>query len=128
MKASKAAHFSCLETIETKYQAGGAPSLAENLELEKLLAVHDRNVLAFQTAMAAVTDADARVLYWYVDDHFVGRIAADGLFFWRGAAGRYTVTAVDDLGRAGTGPLTVLPVAGVLPAAMAQHPERSTAF
>ena len=58
MKASKAAHFSCLEAIETKYQAGGAPSLAENLELEKLLAEHDRNVLAFQTAMAAVTDAD----------------------------------------------------------------------
>lgn len=58
MKASKAAHFGCLEAIEAKYRDGGAPSLAENLELEKLLADHDRNVLAFQTAMAAVTDAD----------------------------------------------------------------------
>jgi hypothetical protein len=58
MKASKAAHFGCLEAIETKYQAGGAPSLAENLQLEKLLAEHDRNVLVFQTAMAAVSDTD----------------------------------------------------------------------
>lgn len=58
MKASKAAHFGCLEAIESKYRDGGAPSLAENLELEKLLAEHDRNVLAFQTAMGAVTDAD----------------------------------------------------------------------
>ena len=58
MKASKAAHFGLLEEIETRYQSGGAPSLAENLQLEKLLAEHDRNVLAFQTAMTAVSDAD----------------------------------------------------------------------
>ena len=60
MKESKAAHFSCLEAIESKYKAGGAPSIAENLELEKLLAAHDKNVLAFKTAMAAVTDSDER--------------------------------------------------------------------
>ena len=56
MKQSKAAHFNCLEAIDSKYEAGGAPSIAENLELEKLLATHDKNVLAFKTAMAAVTD------------------------------------------------------------------------
>jgi hypothetical protein len=58
MKASKAAHFSCLEALESKYSAGGAPSLAENLELEKLLERHDRNVMAFQAALSAVDDAD----------------------------------------------------------------------
>ncbi len=58
MSDSKAAHFSCLAAIEAKYESGGAPSLAENLELEKLLASHDQNVLAFKTAMAAVTDSD----------------------------------------------------------------------
>ena len=58
MTASKAAHFNCLQAIEVIYESGGAPSLAENLELEKLLASHDRNVVAFQTAMAAVTDGD----------------------------------------------------------------------
>ena len=56
MKRSKDEHFNCLAAIENRYQAGGAPSLAENLELEKLLERHDRNVLAFRTAMAEVTD------------------------------------------------------------------------
>lgn len=56
MSASKAAHFSCLEAIESTYEAGGVPSLAEKLELEKLLANHDRNVLAFRTALAGLTD------------------------------------------------------------------------
>ena len=60
MRDSKAAHFSCLEAIEAAYESGGAPSLAENLELDKLLANHDRNVLAFRTALAAVTDEDER--------------------------------------------------------------------
>lgn len=56
MKRSKEEHFNYLAAIENKYQAGGAPSLAENLELEKLLERHDRNVLAFTTAMAGVID------------------------------------------------------------------------
>jgi len=58
MSRSKSAHFTLLEAIETARKSGLAPSLAENLELEKRLADHDRNVLAFRTAMAAVTDAD----------------------------------------------------------------------
>ena len=56
MSDSKAAHFSCLEAIESTYEAGGVPSLAEKLELDKLLESHDRNVLAFRTALAALTD------------------------------------------------------------------------
>ncbi|MDH3218758.1 MAG: hypothetical protein OEO19_04415 [Gammaproteobacteria bacterium] len=60
MSHSKAAHFSYLEAIETIYRDGGVPSAAENLELEKLLASHDKNVLAFRTAMAAVTDHDEK--------------------------------------------------------------------
>ena len=56
MSNSKAAHFSCLEAIESTYEAGGVPSLAEKLELEKLLETHDRNVLAFRTALAALDD------------------------------------------------------------------------
>ncbi len=60
MSNSKTAHFNCLESIETIYESGGVPSIAENLELEKLLANHDKNVLAFTTAMAAVTDSDEK--------------------------------------------------------------------
>jgi len=60
MSDSKAAHFNCLEAIDSKYKAGGVPSIAEKLELEKLLARHDKNVMAFKTAMAAVTDSDEK--------------------------------------------------------------------
>ncbi len=60
MSNSKAAHFNCLEAIEAIYESGGFPSIAENLELKKLLANHDKNVLAFKTAMNAVTDSDEK--------------------------------------------------------------------
>lgn len=62
MSESKAAYFSCLEAIDTKYESGGAPSVAENLELESLLAIHDKNVLAFTTAMSAVADDETQTL------------------------------------------------------------------
>ena len=60
MGDSKRQHFDFLESLEVKYQSGGAPSLAENLELEKLLSMHDKNVAAFTTAMAAVTDPEEK--------------------------------------------------------------------
>lgn len=60
MSDSKAAHFSCLEAIESTYESGGVPGIVEKLELEKLLANHDKHVLAFKTALAAVTDAAER--------------------------------------------------------------------
>jgi hypothetical protein len=60
MSNSKTAHFNCLEAIETIYESGGVPSIAEKMELENLLANHDKNVLAFKTAMAAVTDSDEK--------------------------------------------------------------------
>jgi hypothetical protein len=63
MSNSKALHFTCMQAIESCYEAGGVPGIAENLELEKLLANHDKNVMAFTTAMAAVTDdAEKRLL------------------------------------------------------------------
>lgn len=58
MSNSKKAHFNALQAIDTQYASGGVPSITENIELEKLLADHDKNVLAFKTAMAAVTDSD----------------------------------------------------------------------
>ena len=56
MSNSKTAHFTCLEAHQAIYEAGEMPGIADKLELEKLLSNHDKNVLAFKTAMAAVTD------------------------------------------------------------------------
>jgi succinate dehydrogenase flavin-adding protein (antitoxin of CptAB toxin-antitoxin module) len=60
LRDSKTAHFDCLEAIENIYESGGAPSEAENRELEQLLTQHDKNVMAFKTAIAAVTDASEK--------------------------------------------------------------------
>jgi hypothetical protein len=61
MGESKQAYFTFLQEIDNKYKNGGAASIAENLQLEKLLGEHDKNVIAFNTAMAAVEDHDARM-------------------------------------------------------------------
>ncbi len=58
MRDSKHAHYDYLQAIENKYQSGGVPGPDETRRLEKLLADHDRNVLAFTTAMAEVNDSD----------------------------------------------------------------------
>ena len=61
MSKSKQAYFSFLQEIDSKYQSGGAPSIAENLQLEKLLGEHDKNVAAFNVAMSEVTDQESRI-------------------------------------------------------------------
>ena len=60
MGESKQKHFACLENLEEKYKSGGVPSIRENLELEKLLSIHDKNVAAFKTAMTGITDSEER--------------------------------------------------------------------
>lgn len=61
MSDSKTVHFNRLQAIDALYESGGVPSIEENRELEKLLANHDKNVLAFRTALLAVTDSDEKL-------------------------------------------------------------------
>ena len=64
----------------------------------------DRKRIAFN----ATADADARTLYWFVDDAYVGRSAPGEALFWQPpAAGSYRVRAVDDHGRSDERPLDV---------------------
>lgn len=60
MSGSKTEYFGLLQELDQKYREGGAPSIAENLQLEKLLKAHDRKVAAFNDAMNNVTDKAAR--------------------------------------------------------------------
>ena len=60
MSTSKQAYFHFLQDIDMKYKQGGSASIAENLQLEKLLGVHDKNVIAFNTAMTVVENIEAR--------------------------------------------------------------------
>lgn len=60
MSFSKAAYFSLLQELDQKYKEGGEPTIAENLQLEKLLKAHDEKVIAFNEAMKNVVDPYAR--------------------------------------------------------------------
>ena len=51
-------------------------------------------------ALQAVTDGDAAEVFWFADQAFLGRSPRGATFFWKPASpGRYTLRAVDDLGR-----------------------------
>lgn len=53
-----------------------------------------------QIAFSAITDADARVLSWFLDEELLGRTSSREPFFWRARPGAFTVRAVDEHGRA----------------------------
>lgn len=49
----------------------------------------------------ATSDADVHVLYWFVDDAYIGRSSPNTLMYWQPhTAGQYTIRVVDDHGRA----------------------------
>ncbi len=64
----------------------------------------DRERIAFN----ATADADARTLYWFVDDAYIGSSAPGDPLYWHPtAAGSYRVRTIDDHGRSDQRPLTV---------------------
>jgi penicillin-binding protein 1C len=49
--------------------------------------------------LTAVTDADSRVVRWFMNEEYLGASASGKPYFWRPKAGTFVVRAVDDLGR-----------------------------
>ncbi len=59
-------------------------------------------------SFSASTDFDAKEIYWFVDDSFVGKAPSSGALSWSALPGNYTVRAVDNLGRSDSRPLKVV--------------------
>jgi penicillin-binding protein 1C len=49
--------------------------------------------------LSAVSDADARELYWFVNERFVGKAKSGESFFWRAIPGSAVLRVIDDQGR-----------------------------
>ena len=49
--------------------------------------------------LTAVADADVSSLFWFANDNYLGRTAADEALIWAPGTGKHRVLAVDDLGR-----------------------------
>lgn len=60
-----------------------------------------------QLPLLAATDADAKWLYWFVDQNFLGKVRNDEAMFWQPVAGIHDILAVDDLGRSDARRITV---------------------
>ena len=43
----------------------------------------------------AITDADSRVVYWFVDDQLVGTSLSGESFMWKARPGSFLVRAID---------------------------------
>jgi penicillin-binding protein 1C len=50
--------------------------------------------------LTAVTDADSRLVYWFIDSALAGTSRSGEAFFWRARPGTFIVRAVDEQGRA----------------------------
>lgn len=50
-------------------------------------------------ALTATTDADAREVYWFANETFLGTSRSGGSYLWHPSSGKYTIRAVDDQGR-----------------------------
>jgi penicillin-binding protein 1C len=62
-----------------------------------------------EIAFTAVTDADSRTVYWFVDSAMVGTSRSGESFFWHAHPGDFLIRAVDDQGRAVAEDLSVIP-------------------
>lgn len=49
---------------------------------------------------SAITEADAKTLYWFVDESFVGSTPRAEVLFWQSVVGELEIRVVDDHGRA----------------------------
>ena len=56
----------------------------------------------------AVTDADSRVVYWFVDDQLVGTSQSGESLMWKARPGSFLIRAIDQQGRAVAENLKVL--------------------
>jgi penicillin-binding protein 1C len=52
--------------------------------------------------LRAKADSDVRQIFWFAGKRFVGKAAPNEILEWNAAAGDYEITALDDLGHAGS--------------------------
>ncbi len=79
---------------------GGIPPRISSPQVGLTYSLPADQLSAARVPFTAVTDADTRTLFWFVDDRFVGDTPRDQPFFWPMKPGSYSVRVVDDQGRA----------------------------
>ncbi len=86
-------------SLEQQAASGVAPLIRSPSELITYTLRADR-LEKERIPFEAVADADVRTLYWFVDKRLAGQSQAGELFLWPAAAGDFSVSVIDDHGRA----------------------------
>jgi penicillin-binding protein 1C len=81
-----------------KFTGGGAPPLISSPS-SALIYTTTANRIS-EIPFTAVTDADSRIVYWFVDDELVGTSASGESLMWKARPGSFLVRAIDQQGRA----------------------------
>lgn len=86
-------------SLEQQGSGGAAPKISSPSSVITYTLRADR-LEKERIPFEAVSDADVKTLYWFVDNRLVGQSPADKVLFWPAAAGDFTVSVLDDHGRA----------------------------
>jgi len=85
--------------LDARANMGGAPEITSP-DASVVYALHPERLESERIPFQATTDGEARAVFWFVDDRYVGHVKPRESLFWKPAPGRYQVRAVDDMGRA----------------------------
>ncbi|MCD1127647.1 hypothetical protein LPW36_16955 [Jinshanibacter sp. LJY008] len=101
----------CLQSVHCKIgdvvTTGQAPRITSPLR-NTTYTLRNVNLRNDPIVFSAITDADTKVIYWFVDDIYLGNTASKRTIEWRPVtSGRYRVRAIDDRGRADSRTLNV---------------------
>ncbi len=81
------------------YTETGAPPIITSPQAGVTYNLRTKAKDSAKIPFTAVADADARTLYWFINQNFVGKSKSGEPFFMLPAPGRYVVRVVDDRGR-----------------------------
>lgn len=86
--------------------AGPKPDITS--PLDKVSYIYRASDEKAQTiAFSAITDADVRTLFWFLNESYLGKTEAGVPYYWNSRPGQFTVRVVDDHGRADVRSLVV---------------------
>lgn len=87
--------------LETKSGKGLPPQITSP-QAKVVYNIRLRELGKQKIPLAAITDADARAVYWFADKNYLGKSKSSEPLFWTPKPGRFIVRAVDDHGRSDT--------------------------
>lgn len=85
--------------IPQNNQRGMSPQIISPQKEYDIVYRFNKNKPTF-VPFTAVVDADVKNIHWFVNQTYLGKTPREQSFLWQAKPGRFTIRAVDDLGRA----------------------------